>query len=71
MFCNICTWGGRRRRSAVAVEAMHLGRSVWGEAHRSRRRERGPRRRGARELAGAWSLELGAKKFHEQGTLEL
>ena len=39
MFCNIYTWGGRRRKSAVAAEARHLGRSVWGEAHRSRRRE--------------------------------
>ena len=49
MFCNIYTRGGRR--SAVAAEAGHLGRSVWNEAHRSRsrRRERDPRRRGAWE----------------------
>ena len=35
----------------VAAEARHLGRSVWGETHRSRskRRERGPRRRGVWE----------------------
>ena len=26
---NIYTRGGRRRRSAVAAEARHLGRSVW------------------------------------------
>ena len=49
MFCNIYTWGGRRRRSAVAAETRHLGRSVWGKAHRSRRRERGARRRGVWE----------------------
>ena len=33
----------------MAAEARHLGRLVWGEAHRSRRRERGPRRRGVWE----------------------
>ena len=41
--------GGRRRRGAVAAEARHLGRSVRGEAHRSKRRERGPMRRGVWE----------------------
>ena len=26
---NIYMWGGRRKRSAVAAEARHLGRYVW------------------------------------------
>ena len=29
-FCKIYMWGGRRKGSAVAAEARHLGRSVWG-----------------------------------------
>ena len=33
----------------MAAKARHLGRSVWGDAHRSRRRERGPRRLGVWE----------------------
>ena len=60
-FCNIYMWGGRRKRSAVAAEARHLGRSVCvcGGGHRSRHRERGPGRRGVWESTSSRSPWLG------------
>ena len=60
-------WGGRRKRSAVAAEARHLGRSVWGGGHRSRHRERGPRRRGVWESTSPRSPWLRARGWGYEG----
>ena len=46
MFCNIYTWGGRRKRSAVAAEARHLGRSVWGGGPQEQALRAGPKAAG-------------------------
>ena len=39
-------WGGRRKRSAVAAEARHLGRSVWGGGAQEQAPRAGPKAAG-------------------------